>query len=260
MSDNRPIGLFDSGVGGLSVLLEIKKILPKENIVFLADQGHNPYGAKTKKQLQNLSKRITDYLLKYDIKTLVIACNTATCYALDSLRAQFKIPIVGVVPAVKPAADLTKNGKIAVMSTPATAKSDYLADLVAENASGAKVLKLGCDGLEESVEYWQVKDIAKLLDKYVSQVKKFNADVIVLGCTHFPFLKGQIQAKIGKKVKIIDSGKAIANRVKFILKDKKALSDKNHKDLYFTTSEPAIFSKVASKLLKYKVQGEFAQI
>src|SRR4030042_4739824 len=111
MADNRPIGLFDSGVGGLSVLLEIKKILPNESFVFLADQNHNPYGAKSPKELKTLSEKITKFLFKSDIKLLVVACNTATCYAIGHLRSKFKIPIIGVVPAVKPAVKLSKNNK-----------------------------------------------------------------------------------------------------------------------------------------------------
>ncbi len=260
MADSRPIGLFDSGVGGLSVLLEIKKILPKESLIFLADQGHNPYGAKTKNQLINLSTRITNFLLKRDIKALVIACNTATCYALDSLRAKFKIPIIGVVPAVKPAVEMSRSGRIAIMSTPATAKSAYLSLLVSQHANKMKVLKLGCDGLEESVEYLKTEKISKLLKKYLARIKKFDADVIVLGCTHFPFLKKDIQKQISKKIEIIDSGEAIARRLKSILSQNKATSSKNYRDIYFTTKDPLLFSQVASKLLNQPVNSRFAKI
>ena len=151
MADNNPIGIFDSGVGGLSVLAEIKKVLPTENFIFLADQSHVPYGAKTKRQLENLSERITNFLLTHHIKLLVIACNTATCHALDYLRSKYKVPIIGVVPAIKPAVAKSKKNKVVIMSTPATAKSAYLSDLIADFARHAHVLKLGCRGLEESV-------------------------------------------------------------------------------------------------------------
>lgn len=260
MSDNRPIGVFDSGVGGLSVLREIKKILPEESFIFLADQGHNPYGEKSRKQLENLSERITRFLLSYNIKALVIACNTATCYALDYLRSKFKLPIIGVVPAVKPAASLTKNGKIAIMSTPATAKSQYLASLVSEFAGHLDVLNLGCDGLEESIEYLKMKNISKLLDKYTYEIRKFGADVVVLGCTHFPFFKEDIKKKIESNVKIIDSGQAVAKRLTSILKERKGFATKGSMDLYFTTADLRKFSQVATKLLKCKVEAKSVRI
>ena len=260
MADNNPIGIFDSGVGGLSVLAEIKKVLPTENFIFLADQSHVPYGAKTKRQLENLSERITNFLLTHHIKLLVIACNTATCHALDYLRSKYKVPIIGVVPAIKPAAARSKNNKVAIMSTPATAKSVYLSRLIANFAPHAHVLKLGCLGLEESVEVLNKKQSLKLLDIYTKKIKKFGADVIVLGCTHFPHLKGDIQKLVGPNVKIIDSGRAIAKRTKFILQKMDALSKDNTLDVYYTTDDPQKFSKVASVLLGRKISAQKAII
>ena len=256
MADSRPIGLFDSGVGGLSVLLEITKVLPGESFVFLADQGHNPYGEKSPKELQDLSLRIAKFLLGFDSKLLVVACNTATCYALDTLRSTFNIPIVGVVPAIKPAASQTKKKKIAIISTPATAKSDYLSQLVADHADNLAVLKLGCDGLEESIEYLKFSKITTLLKKYTGEIKKFGADVVVLGCTHYPFVKEEIRQKLGPKVKIIDSGSAIAARTRSILAARNELAQGPSKDLYFTTGNAKIFSKVASTLLQYNVVAQ----
>lgn len=258
--NNNPIGLFDSGVGGLSVLAEIKKVLPTENFIFLADQKHVPYGAKTKRQLQNLSERITHFLLKHKIKLLIIACNTATCHALDHLRSKFNLPIIGVVPAIKPAVAQSSKNKIAIMSTPATAQSAYLSSLIADFAPGAHVLKLGCRGLEESVEVLNKKQYLKLLDIFTQKIKNFGADVIVLGCTHFPFLKEDIQKLVGSKVKIIDSGKAIAKRTKFILQKMDSLCQEKSVDLYFTTASPGQFSEVASTLLGQKISAQKAII
>ena len=260
MADNRPIGLFDSGVGGLSVLIEIKKILPKESFVFFADQNHNPYGAKTPKELKTLSEKITKFLLRKDIKLLIVACNTASCYAIGHLRSKFTIPIIGVVPAVKPAMKLTKNKKICIMSTPATSKSSYLSSLISKYATKANVLKLGCDGLEESIEYLKLKTVSKLLDKYIRQATEFGADVIILGCTHFPFLKGDIIKTVGKKVTVIDSGEAIAKRVGEILSISQSLAESRSCDYHFTTGDPRKFSQVATKLLKYKVNAKVAKI
>lgn len=260
MANNRPIGFFDSGVGGLSVLLEVKKNLPSESFVFLADQGHNPYGEKTKKQLEALSERITKFLLKHDIKILVVACNTATCYAIDHLRYKFNIPIIGVVPAVKTASTLTKNGKIAVMSTPATAKSRYLASLVSQFAPRFEVLKLGCVHLEDAIEYLNLGEITNLINVYAGRVRKFGADTVVLGCTHFPFFKTEIKNKLGERVRIIDSGEAIGKRVFAILSENNAFSLRKQQDIYYTTAVPQIFSKVASTLLQYKVDGRKAYL
>lgn len=258
--DNRPIGLFDSGVGGLSILSDLKKNLPQESFIFLADQINVPYGQKTKKELQKLTTAITDFLLKFNIKMLVVACNTASCYAIASLRSKFNVPIVGVVPAIKPATSITKSGKIAIMSTAATAKSPYLDKLVKQCASSFKVLKLGCPGLEEAVEVLNNAKMSELLDKYVAKIKDFDADVIILGCTHFPWLKDQIENRVGSKVSIIDSGSAVARRVNFVLKKKNIYSSIKSKDLFFTTGNPVRFSKVASALLKYKVNSQNAII
>ncbi|MDO8487590.1 MAG: glutamate racemase [Candidatus Curtissbacteria bacterium] len=260
MQDKRPIGLFDSGVGGLSVLLEIAKILPNENFIFLADQLNVPYGGKTKRELEDLTERITYFLMKKKIKALVVACNTATCYALDYLRFNFDIPIVGVVPAVKPSAKLTKTGKIAIMSTPATAKSAYLASLIVEFGKHKNFLKLGCDGLEDAVETLDTNALEKLLDKYCAQIKKFGADVVILGCTHFPFLKEDIKKRLGPNVKVIDSGQAIARRVKYLLKRKDILSSSKDSDLFFTTGDEKEFSRVASQLLESIIKSQKAEI
>lgn len=255
MVDNKPIGLFDSGVGGLSIYREIAKFLPKESFIFLADQAHNPYGVKNRRDLQKLSEEITKFLLNFDIKILVIACNTVTCYALSYLRSKFKIPIVGVVPAVKPAAKLTKKNKIAIMSTPATAKSHYLKALIREFANQKQVLKVGCDGLEESIEYLVKPKIESILERYCQKIVKFDPDVVILGCTHYPFVKDDIQKRIGESVKIVDSAEAIAKRVRQMLLKNNALSKRKFKDIFFTTGQPDKFSQVASALLNRQIQS-----
>jgi len=257
---NSPIGLFDSGVGGLSVLLEIRKLLPNETTIFLADQGHNPYGAKSAKELQDLSLRIANLLIKFKIKLLVVACNTATCYAIDHLRKNFVIPVVGVAPAIKPAIKLSKKKRVAVMATPATANSNYLKGLIAKYSKGANVLNLGCRGLEEAIEYLSFDEIGSLLSFYTQKIKEFECDVVVLGCTHYPFFKKEIEIGLKRKVTVVDSGEAIARRVKEILKKSGSLSKEKNRDLYFTTGNPDKFSQVASQLLKYKVSAQFAQI
>ena len=257
---NSPIGLFDSGVGGLSVFQEVKKLLPHREYIFLADQAHVPYGKKTQKELQNLSARITKFLLEKEIGILVVACNTATCYALDYLRKKFRIPIIGVVPAIKPAVNITKNNKIAVMSTPATAKSSYLKNLAEKFAQNKEVMLLGCKGLEDAVETLDRKTIQTLLDKYIKKVCDFGADTVVLGCTHYPFLKTEIKVRVGSKIRILDSGRAIAKRTKQILMKTEDNTKSTVIETFYTTGNPQKFSQVASQLLKYKVNARFARI
>lgn len=256
MSDNRPIALFDSGVGGLSILSEIKKALPDESVIYFADQKNNPYSNKRPREIKEFSKKIAKFLEKQNAKLIVAACNTVSCYAIDDLRAQFKMPIVGTVPAVKPAAQKTKNGKIAVLATSSTAKSKYLKDLIKNHAPNAKVLVMSSQKLVEEIEKGDIGGANKTLTKYLAKVDRFAADTLVLGCTHFPFLKNLIGQKPSLKVMVIDSGEAIAKQVKNILESKRLMSDKKHEDRYFTSGNNIQFSKVASYLLKYKVEAQ----
>ena len=154
--DKRPIGLFDSGVGGLSVLREIADLLPLENFVYVADQKHVPYGGKSQTELEKLTEQISRFLIGKQVKMIVIACNTATVYALNHLRQKFTLPIVGVVPVVKTLAEKTKTGKTAVLATPATSKSSYLQALIQKFAPEKTVYCIGGTGLEEVVESGEV--------------------------------------------------------------------------------------------------------
>lgn len=259
MTKNQKIAFYDSGVGLLSVLLETKKALPKENFVIFADQANNPYGEKSQEQIKKFAYRSTKFLIdKHNIKMMVLACNTATVLALDHLRSNFKIPIIGVVPAVKPAAQKSKNGKIAIMSTPATAKSTYLKKLIAAHAKNAKTLRLGCAGLEEAIEVLDRKKINNLLGNYASSVNKFGADTLVLGCTHYPLVKNQLQKYLKKDIEIIDSGQAIARRIKDVLTELGLTSMVREKNLYYTTGDPQTFSRVSSYFLKSKVSAQKA--
>src|SRR3989475_10778452 len=151
--DNRPIGVFDSGVGGLSIWRAIRRMLPQESLIFFADSGHVPYGEKSTAELHDLTGRIAGFLIERDVKMIVVACNTATVHAIGYLRETLPaIPFVGVVPVVKTLARRTRTGTIAVLSTPATAQSPYLAGLIEEFAPDKWVINVGCDGLEDMVE------------------------------------------------------------------------------------------------------------
>lgn len=260
MQNNRPIGFFDSGLGGLSILKEVKKLLPNENIIFFADQKNFPYGQKTESELNAITKNISDFLLSYDIKILVIACNTATCYSLKYLRSKFSLPIIGVVPAIKPATQLSKKGKIAILTTPATSSSFYLKNLIKEFARDAKVLKISCGGLEEAIEASDYKKVKNLVSSYSKKIKSFGADVVVLGCTHYPIVKDRFKKLVGPGTKIIDSASPIAKRIKELLSKSNSNSTSKAEDLFFTTENAQKFSAFSSYYLNVKVVAKEVEI
>ncbi|HEY4521919.1 MAG TPA: glutamate racemase [Candidatus Paceibacterota bacterium] len=258
MNETRPIGVFDSGVGGLSILRELKKIMPHENYIFVADQLNVPYGEKTQKELENLTLKICKFFVSKNSKLIVAACNTATCHALPYLRSKIKIPIIGTVPAVKPAAEKSKTGAIGIISTPATSQSQYLKNLIQIYAKNLKVANIGCMGLENAVEKGVLNspEVKKMLNKFIKPIKNSGADIIVLGCTHYPFLKTQIKKTAGTKIKLIDSGKAIAKHTKNTLQKLNILSKSGKNTDFYTTGNPELFSKTASVLLKKNIVGK----
>jgi len=266
MSKNiQSIGVFDSGVGGLSILIELKKILPNEDFIFLADQKYVPYGEKTKKQLVDRCIKITDFFVKnHNIKMMVVACNTATCGAINELRAKYNFPIVGTVPAIKPASKQTKNGVIGVISTPSTSKSIMLKNIIHKDCSDTDIINVGCKNLENAVEEGDLNSLRvnKLLKKYLANIKNSKADYLVLGCTHYPFLEKTIRKIIGPKIKLLDSGEAIAKQTNNLLfKNKfKNIQKFKGKTSYFTTGNVVKFQKVAAKLLKNKVPAKYIKI
>lgn len=260
MPDTRPIGLFDSGVGGLSILKELKKFLPSENFIFLADQKNIPYGAKGENDLKKICEKVAKFLKNQNIKLLVVACNTATCYTIDHLRNKFKIPIVGTVPAIKTASVKTKNKKIAVLSSPATSKSKYLQGLISQFADNQDVLNVSCANLENAIEEASFSNITSILKKHLKGVKSFQADTVVLGCTHYPLVKDLIAKELSKKVEVVDSSRAISRRVRFLLSKNSQLSNRKIKDVYFTTLDPLNFQKTASFYMQEKITANFARV
>jgi glutamate racemase len=253
----RPIGVFDSGLGGLSVLIELKKILPREDFIYLADQKNVPYGEKTKAQLCKIGYDVANYFSKQNVKIIVIACNTSTCYSIDHVRKNFNIPIVGTVPAIKAASKLTRTNYISVISTPATSKSAYLKNLIKQIPSGINVINIGCPKLEEAVEQGDInsKKVHLLLEKYLAKIKRTKADYLVLGCTHYPFLKRAIRS-VCPNIKTIDSGQAIAKRTKDVLKELKLVNKSGGSVLYTTTGNSLQFARAASLLLKKRIYSK----
>lgn len=249
---NNPIGVFDSGVGGLSILSEIQKLLPNETTIFVADQAYVPYGEKSKEQLLDRVRKIIQFFKEKKVKAVVAACNTATVYTINEIRDEFKLPIIGTVPVVKTIANITKSKKTAVFSTPATAKSQYMKDLIKKFANGVEVACIGGSNLEELVEEGKIDDAKTIsvLKRHLIPLVKEGVDAIALGCTHYPFLKDEVEKIVGPKVKVVDSGGAVARRLRQVLTLEKILSDKKSVDTYFTTGDAKKFQTVASKLLK----------
>ena len=257
--DNRPIGVFDSGVGGLSVWRAVRKLLPNESMVFFADSGHVPYGEKTTEELCDLTGRITRFLLQQDCKLIVVACNTATVHALDYLRRNFpETPFVGVVPVVKTLASRTRTGTIAVLSTPATSESPYLAGLIEEFAPGKHVINVGCDGLENMVEAGQLRtrQTTALLERHLAPVQGSEADVVGLGCTHYPFLRSRIKRMLGPRVRLYDPSRPVARRVREVLRGRGALGGNDRPEYsFYTTGDKDLFARVATTLLRFPVRN-----
>jgi len=235
--NKHPIGIFDSGIGGLSVVNEIKKVLPNESIIYLADKKNFPYGEKTPRQIINAAEKNTKWLLTKNVKLIVVACNTATVNAISHLREKFKnIDFVGMEPAVKPAAIKSKKG-IIILSSPKAAASSQLNILIKKFTKGIKVINLSSLELVKAVESRKgYKEIQKILKNTISKKQLNEADVLVLGCTHFPLIKDKIQKFVGKSITIIDSGEAVAKRVEFLLKERKMLNTKGVSNYNFFTT------------------------
>lgn len=253
MHDNRPIGIFDSGVGGLSVLYEIKKLLPRESFIYVADQANIPYSGKSKKELEKITSNIVRFLVERRAKIIVVACNTATLYVLDYLRSEFDIPIIGIVPVVKTAAERTKNGRVGILSTVATAKSNYQKELIKRFTSGLKVSNIGTDEIVSFIENGNVnsKELNNALKRVLKQFS--GVDVLALGCSHYPFLRDKIQTILGSKVLILDSGPAVARQVERVLEKNRAFSSGKERFIkFFTSGNPSNFRTIAEKLIKMK--------
>lgn len=220
------IGVFDSGVGGLSVLREIRALLPYEPLLYAADTAHIPYGDKPASFIEGRSIAITDFLLRHGAKAVVVACNTASSAALPALRARFTVPIVGMEPAVKPAVQQTRSRAVAVLATPRTLSGDKFADLLARVGNDVAVHLQPCPGWVEQVESGNVDEESalRLVEKYVRPLKERGIDTLVLGCTHYPFLRPLIQQVAGPSMTIIDPSAAVARELQRRLKNSGLLS------------------------------------
>ncbi|MCK5809965.1 MAG: glutamate racemase [Cocleimonas sp.] len=228
-----PIGVFDSGVGGLSVLHEIHKLLPHEELIYIADSQHAPYGDRSIQHVQSRSQKIADFLLTKNIKALVVACNTATAEAVDLLREQLSIPVIGLEPAIKPGVKISKTGVIGVLATQRTIQSERLYSLTIKHAPHTKVIAQACPGLVEKVEanHLDRYDTRLLIKKYTAPLLEQNADAIILGCTHYPFLSKTIRMIVGKEIQLIETGKPVARQLQRILRQQHLFNSRNHRGM-----------------------------
>ena len=217
---NKPIGVFDSGVGGLSVLRAMRELMPEEPVIYFGDQGHVPYGPRPLEQVRDFSEAITRFLLDQDAKLIVVACNAASAAALHYLRERFpEVSFVGMEPAVKPAVEFTRSGFVGVLATPATFQGALYASVLERFANGAQVLQDTCPGLVGQIEQGDLDGEATrgILENALRPMLDRGIDTVVLGCTHYPFVIPLIEQIVGENVRVIDPAPAVAKQAKRLL-------------------------------------------
>lgn len=251
-SSINPIGIFDSGVGGLSVLREIRRELPQENLLYVADSGHAPYGDKSRQFIEARSIAITEFLIGQGVKAVVVACNTASGAAVETLRARFAVPIVAMEPAIKPAVARTQSGVIGVLATSRTLDSESFIRLTARYGADADILVQACPGLVEQVEAGELagEQTRELLTRYLEPLLAQRADTIVLGCTHYPFLAPLIQEIAGSSVEIIDPAGAIARELRRRLSENQLLTGDVNTGMesFWTSAAPDMARRIIAQL------------
>lgn len=270
--DPRPIGVFDSGVGGLTILQDLLRELPAERYVFYGDSGNHPYGVRAEEEIQRLSLNAAKFLIERGAKIIVVACNTASVSALKELRAAYDVPFVGVVPAVKPAAERTTSGIIGVAATEAAAQGPYLKKLIEDFASDKRVLTTGCPGLVSLVEAGTLDgpEAEAAIRDYVGPMLAEGIDELVLGCTHFPAMRAAFERVAGSGVEIIDSGEAVARQTRRVLEERCAVArpgvppadeprPPSPRDEFWTSGDAEAFARVAGAILGHPVKARHAQ-
>jgi glutamate racemase len=244
--------MFDSGAGGLAVLSEVRHLLPGEDIIYFADSAYFPYGPRPAAEIRARAESVTRDLLARGAKLIVVACNTATSAAVAHLRATFDVPFVGVEPALKPAAERTLSGKVALLVTPGTARGEKLAALIDRYGVEVAVQTIEAPGLAERVEAGGADDDAtrELLHRYLAPVRVSGADVLVLGCTHYAFLREAIERELGDGVAVIEPSEAVARQVKRVLSDRRLRSPRAEGGgvLYLCSGNEAAFAALRRKL------------
>lgn len=236
--NNQPIGVFDSGIGGLSILTELVKLLPHESFIYYADQKNCPYGGKSEAEIQTLSTKIVDLLIGKDCKTVVIACNTATSAAIALLRDTYSIPFVGIEPALKPAAQQSKSRKIAILATNHTLNGKKFEKLKNQHGQRVELLVKNADVLVTLAERreWNTKESNTFLKNMISPMIENQVDQLVLGCTHYAFFLPEIEQLVKSGITVINPAPAVAKRTVQVLRDNLLMSNKSGNNLEFFSS------------------------
>ena len=255
MTNNHPIGLFDSGIGGTSIWNAIHNVMPNEDTIYLADSKNTPYGKKTKDEIIALSEKNTEFLLNRNAKIIVVACNTATTNAIKELRQKYDIPFIGIEPAIKPAALHSQTQKIGILATKGTLSSELFNKAV-EIYQDTKIIEQVGYGLVELIEDGQIDspEMDRLLRSYLQPMIDADIDFLVLGCSHYPYLIPQIRQILPQHIRIIDSGEAVAKQTLKILQEKVGFNDAQHKSInfFYTNANPKVLSGILGN--SYKIE------
>lgn len=256
---SKSIGMFDSGVGGLTVMREVMKALPRESIVYLGDTAHYPYGDKSCETIIRYSIENAIFLMEQNIKMLVVPCNTATAYALEKLRKIFNIPVIGVIePGAEKAVQVTHNKRIAVLATRATIQSGVYQREIQKRLPGVEVIAVACPLFVPLVEEkWMHHPAAKLVVKeYLKELCDKHVDTVLLGCTHYPLLRHIIQEEVGEDVAIVDSAMTCAEKVATVLAEQslQAHCEQEAAHRYFVSEDPQKFQHHGSEILGIPIE------
>lgn len=257
--NNGAIGIFDSGFGGLTVLSEIAKLLPKEDIIYFGDVARSPYGSKSKETIIKYALEISKFLFEQGVKLINIACNTASACSLDVLQERYSIPIIGVIqPGAEEAVKITKNCKIGVIGTEGTINNNVYNRVIKSLNKKIQVISQPCPLFVSLVEEgWVDTEVTHLIAKeYLSSLKENQIDVLILGCTHYPLLKDVIQRVMGENVSLIDSAVTVANKIKSILEEQNILSSKDSNGVikFYVSDEPTKFVRIGERFLEREIR------
>ena len=250
MTNNNPIGLFDSGIGGTSIWSAIHELLPNEDTIYLADSNNAPYGQKPKEEIIALSIKNTEYLLNKNAKIIVVACNTATTNAIKELRAKYDVHFIGIEPAIKPAAVNSKQHAIGILATQGTLNSE-LFHQTAQKFQDTKIIEQIGHGLVGLIENGEINsnEMSALLHQYLQPMIDANIDYLVLGCSHYPYLIPQIKKILPNHIKIIDSGEAVARQTKKVLQENNLVTNSNQigKAIFYSNSNPKVLREILNQ-------------
>ncbi|HAQ39469.1 MAG TPA: glutamate racemase [Clostridiales bacterium] len=256
--DNRPIGIFDSGVGGLTVMREVMEQLPYENIIYLGDTARIPYGSKSEQTIRKYANQCSSFLKSKDVKTIVIACNTASSIALENVQKNFDLPVIGVIdPGARSAAAVTENGRIGVIGTIATINSNAYQAKIMEYLHDAEVIGIPCPLFVPIVEEgWEYSNVAELTaEKYLDELIEHDVDTLVLGCTHYPILRYTIKKVVGPDVRLVNPAYETARDLKKLLTENNMLNENydNAKYEYYASDAPERLRRIGGNFLKKEI-------